>query len=73
MYLQITTRCNMHCDHCGFACTNQGEDMSLSTFEQALDIAADDSNIDIGGGEPTIHPHFWKMLGLSLATKVGFG
>lgn len=52
MYLQITTRCNMHCDHCCYRCEETGEDMSLEIFEKALSY--DDETATIGGGEPTV-------------------
>ena len=64
MYVQITTRCNMSCKHCGMNCNSQGEDMSFETFKQALQH---DDTITIGGGEPTIHPEFEKFLFYALA------
>jgi len=55
----------MTCAHCCYACGPKGEDMSLDTFRAA--IANDyDEMVSIGGGEPTIHPHFWEIMGLSL-------
>jgi MoaA/NifB/PqqE/SkfB family radical SAM enzyme len=37
--------------------------MSLDTFHKALQIAFDyDEYLTIGGGEPTIHPHFERIL-----------
>lgn len=65
MYVQITTRCNMSCEHCGFACNSKGEDMSIETFMAALEYCAGES-IEIGGGEPTIHPKFLEMLLLAI-------
>jgi len=59
MYIRITSRCNMSCEHCGFNCTHEGEDMSFGTFKAALEM---DEYITIGGGEPTIHPEFEKFL-----------
>ena len=64
MYIQITTRCNMKCAHCCNSCTPDGIDMSLQTFKKCLEF--DDESIALGGGEPTIHPKFWEMLGLSI-------
>jgi len=64
MYLQITTRCNMSCEHCAFSCTHEGKDMSLETFRTALDHCGE--SITIGGGEPTLHPKFWEMFGLAI-------
>lgn len=65
MYLMITSRCNMTCKHCGMGCKKKGEDMTLETFRNA--ISYEDESITLGGGEPTIHPFFWQMLGESMA------
>ena len=64
MYIRITSRCNMSCEHCCYSCTEKGEDMSLDVFRAALEM---DENISIGGGEPTLHPLFWQMIGESIA------
>jgi hypothetical protein len=69
MYIQITTRCNMYCEHCGYACTAEGVDMSLDVYKQSIKFALSYSDmIAIGGGEPTIHPQFWEFLGLTLGS-----
>lgn len=65
MYIQITTRCNMSCAHCCFSCTEDGEDMSVETLKNALKWG--DEVINIGGGEPTLHPQFFEILCLALA------
>lgn len=65
MYIQITTRCNMSCDHCCFNCTTKGKDMSKEVFMKAIECV--DGMIILGGGEPTIHPQFWDFLIESLA------
>lgn len=68
MYLRITSRCNMTCEHCAFSCTNKGSDMSLEVFRAALSFAENHGEyITIGGGEPTIHPQFWHFFSLALA------
>jgi len=59
MYLQITTKCNMNCEHCGFNCTHEGEHMSFDIFKEALKL---DDMCTVGGGEPTLHPEFEKIL-----------
>lgn len=66
MYIQITTRCNMFCEHCCMDADASGEDMNIETFKKALVY---DEYITIGGGEPTLHPQFWEFIGLAL----GFG
>lgn len=69
MYLQITTRCNMTCAHCCFAANAIGTDMSMDTVRAALKFAAQhDDCLTIGGGEPTVHPEFWEIVGLVLGS-----
>ena len=60
MYIQIVDYCNMSCKHCGMSCKHKGSTMSLETFRNALKEG--DESITIGGGEPTLHPHFWQFL-----------
>ena len=68
MYLQTTVRCNMACEHCCFAANATGTDMSIDTVKAALKFAAQSGDyLTIGGGEPTIHPQFWEIVGLVLA------
>ena len=78
MYIQITTRCNMTCAHC---CMNavyapkarRGLDMSMKTFASAIRLAEERGDtISIGGGEPTVHPKFWQMLGITLGSAAEF-
>lgn len=62
-YIQITTRCNMTCDHCCFACGKKGDDMTRETWQKALEFTKDRGDyITIGGGEPTLHKHFREFL-----------
>lgn len=73
MYIQITTKCNMSCEHCIFSCEQgkPGEFMSRETFKKALSYAEGyGAFITIGGGEPTIHPKFWEFFGLAMASDV---
>ena len=62
MYLKITTRCNMSCSHCCMNCYSDGDDMTMETVKNALDLF-EGYLITIGGGEPTIHPKFWEIFG----------
>jgi len=72
MYLQLTTRCNMSCEHCCFACNAQGDDMSRETFRAAIDLCEEwGSCITLGGGEPTLHPLFREFLMDAIAADIG--
>lgn len=62
LYIQLTTRCNMKCSHCGFACTSRGKDMTEDIFKASLQLAIDyEDHITLGGGEPLLHPLFFKF------------
>ena len=73
MYIQITSKCNMRCGHCCFACEpGKGEHMSFDMFAEILNkwgerISRDNKWIVIGGGEPTLHPDFWKIISHALS------
>ena len=69
MHIIITSRCNMHCGHCGGAYTEKGADMTIETFRNALNVSS--GYISIGGGEPTIHPGFISMLFEAIGTADG--
>lgn len=57
----------MECRHCCYSCTSTGIDMSRSVFVAACTLARQlDNMIDIGGGEPTLHPLLWDFIGIAL-------
>jgi MoaA/NifB/PqqE/SkfB family radical SAM enzyme len=64
MYLQITTKCNMTCAHCGFSCGKNVKHGELSVIEMGIEFCSkmNDESISIGGGEPTLHPKFFQIL-----------
>ena len=67
-YVQITTICNYKCPHCCFSCTKKGEHMTFEVFKQAVEFVRDngDELLTIGGGEPTLHPQFWDIIGYGI-------
>jgi hypothetical protein len=42
----------------------------MATFRKALKLAGGD-HITLGGGEPTMHPRFWEILGLCMGAVEG--
>lgn len=65
MYIQITDHCNMKCIHCGFSCSPRKKRfMTMNNFRKAVKM--DDESVVIGGGEPTLHPLFWEILGYAI-------
>ena len=68
MYIQITTRCNMTCEHCCMRATAKGMDMDRRVFLEAMKMAESyDHCVTIAGGEPTVHPLLFDFLGLGFA------
>jgi MoaA/NifB/PqqE/SkfB family radical SAM enzyme len=67
VWLELTTRCNLRCRHCyadsSVAAPLQGR-MSLDDWLAAIDEALQlgTSAIQFIGGEPTLHPHFRRLL-----------
>jgi len=65
-----TLRCNMRCAHCCYACEPHGPQMDWNTFKAAADLAvAMDDRVALCGGEPTIHPLFWRFMEYALASS----
>ena len=70
MYLKITDKCNMHCPHCCVSATTRGKHMELEVARAAVAISIEsDSCITLGGGEPTMHPQFWEIVGICLDSQ----
>ena len=75
MYFHITEKCNMNCPHCCFAYGRNhknAKDMPFEMFKKIVDdysplIRERDWYIALGGGEPTLHPKFWKILTYALS------
>lgn len=69
MYVQITSRCNMSCAHCGMNANMHGMDMTRKVWKASIKLAlAHTGMITLGGGEPTLHKNFWEMLGIALGS-----
>jgi len=62
----------MTCQHCCFACNKNGEDMPFEMFQDimrkwAYRLDFENKWIVIGGGEPTLHPKFWKIMSCAMS------
>lgn len=62
---QITGRCNLRCIHClSDSNDNQCCEMNMDQIRDFLDDLAEMKvfYINVGGGEPLLHPHFYEIM-----------
>ena len=59
LFLEVTSRCNMRCAHCGSSCTGTGSELSLDQIRQVLQEFCNDAEysrqkpfVILTGGEP---------------------
>ena len=67
LYVEITNRCNLHCEMCFKQYWSDEEgDMSYELFLKLLDDASEFPDLRLvyfgGIGEPTVHPRFMDMV-----------
>lgn len=67
--VEITDHCNLTCPTCYAASSPKGEHRTLDEVERMLDIIVANEGepdvVQISGGEPTIHPHFFEILDMA--------
>ena len=77
LFLELTTRCNEHCLHCGSSCGDKSEKDILSCDEicdflkktkEQFDIS--DFMLCVTGGEPLLREDFFEIMGY--AHKLGY-
>lgn len=64
-FIEITTRCNMRCPVCYAAADTTGKDTPYEDVARMLETIAredKDTHLVLTGGEPTIHPDFFRIL-----------
>ena len=78
LFWECTTRCHLHCRHCGSDCSpqNREKDMPLEDFLQALDTIPQDNRprpftVVLTGGEPLLRPDI-ETVGRAIRSR-GFG
>ncbi|MCR5121363.1 MAG: radical SAM protein [Ruminococcus sp.] len=76
LFLELTSRCNERCLHCGSSCGDIVlDEMPAETYYRFLDevkadLGTDDKMLCITGGEPLLRREFFDIMGY--AHKLGF-
>ena len=71
LFFEITDRCNLKCRHCGSNCTAKGQALTVEEIEATLrTIQGEKPTICLTGGEPMLHPAFFKIA--ELVRSLGF-
>jgi uncharacterized radical SAM superfamily Fe-S cluster-containing enzyme len=68
--VEITDRCNLTCPTCyAMSSPHYGRHRTVEEVERMLDIIVENEGspdvVQISGGEPTIHPHFFEILDIA--------
>ena len=70
LFLELTTRCNERCLHCGSSCGDiVREELTLEQYREFLtkikrDFGTDHPRICLTGGEPLMRPDFFEIAGM---------
>mgnify|MGYP004649906691 FL=1 len=77
LFLEVTSRCNARCEHCGSSCENKMADDEISAEELKkvlLDISkkydAKDILLNVTGGEPLFRKDLFEIM--DYANKLGY-
>ncbi len=75
LLLEITDNCNLSCPTCfAGSCPEKTNHLSLEQIERMLDVAVANENepaiLQLSGGEPTVHPEFFKILEMVKARPI---
>lgn len=73
--IEITDRCNLTCPTCyAMSSPHYGRHRTIQEIEKMLDIMVANEGepdvVQISGGEPTIHPDFFKILDIAKAKPI---
>ena len=67
LYIEITDKCNLHCDYCCRNCdSNNNHFLDLVVIDRLLSTSADHgaNTVAISGGEPLLHPQILEIANL---------
>ena len=76
LFVELTNRCNLRCLHCGSSCEQaSGQFIETSALLHALKEVAEDLDprgvmVCLTGGEPLLHPDFYRIA--SAIRELGF-
>ncbi len=77
LFLEVTSRCNARCEHCGSRCdeNEQGEEISAEALKKTLKEVAECYNprkilLNVTGGEPLVRKDLFDIL--EYAVSLGF-
>jgi len=72
MAVEITHRCNLRCRHCYVGTRENPETLSLDSIKRLIHGMEELGcyQLAVGGGEPTLHPDFEKILEIIHKSKV---
>jgi len=73
--IEVTDRCNLTCPTCyAMSSPHYGRHRTLAEIDRMLDIIVENEGspdvVQISGGEPTIHPDFFKILDLAKSKPI---
>lgn len=75
IYIELTSRCNLHCPYCyhGDNANNQKTDISIAIFSKLVSelVGLDCYSIELSGGEPLLHPEIMQIIKLAEQNNIG--
>jgi MoaA/NifB/PqqE/SkfB family radical SAM enzyme len=67
LYVAVTNHCNRACPWCSTCSSPAGQTfLSVEALRDAFPTAGD-FEVQLEGGEPTVHPRFWELVGAARA------
>ena len=71
--IQLTERCNLHCEHCFVSAENQGEMMDFDKFKKQIIPQLVKNNVKkvtLTGGEPFVYPKLMDVIRLLMDENI---
>ena len=77
LFLEVTSRCNARCEHCGSSCGDfvrqdeiSAEDLKKALFDISQHYRPNDIILNVTGGEPLMRKDLFDIM--DYASKLGF-